>query len=314
LIRASIFFSVGILPTSIWFLRNWLMTGQIAGRTFGRSAAGLVEGSAQAVSIILNWFLPLNLVEWLQVRSPILSVIGLVGILGLGLIVLLSLKAWSNQTNPHQGSAIAVLGIYILAYLGLMGYSFLFSRPGTDLIERTFSPIYPLLLALFVMTLKWIWEVRWVWLRAVIVIAYLMLLRNKAVYNYYVVDGLINRGQGYTSNDWQESETIKKLNELSPDLVYTDDIAAVYLLANTNVYLVPVKLDLVRGSPRSDFESNLRLMHERIERQQAFLVLFEPDSLLPEMASLDSLVDGLDPIAVLDDGVIYGPAGGVDSD
>jgi hypothetical protein len=314
LIRASIFFSVGILPTSMWFLRNWLVTGQIAGRTFGRNASGLLEGSTQAMSIILNWFLPLNLVEWLQVRTPILSVMGLIGILGLGLVVVFCVRAWSNRMRTRQTSAVTTLGIYILTYLGLMGYSYLFSRPGTDLIERTFSPIYPLLLAMLVKILHWIWEVRWVWLRAVIVLAYLILLRNKALYTYHVVDGLINNGQGYTSNTWRESETIKTMNELSPDLVYTDDIAAVYLLSNTNVYLVPLRLDLVDGSPRSDYENNLRLMHQRIEHQQALLVLFEPDSLLPEMASFDRLVDGLDPIAVFDDGVIYGRIHGVDVD
>jgi hypothetical protein len=305
-IRAIILFSAGILPTSLWYIRNWLITGQIAGRTFGRNAAGLLEGSEQAVSIILNWFLPLNLVEWLQVRSPILSVISLAGILGLGLVVVLSLRAWSRRSKSHQESTIVVIGIYTLAYLCLMGYSYLFSRPGTDFIERTFSPIYPLLLALFIMMLQWIWEVKWIWLRAVVVIAYLMLLRNKVVFTYYVVDGLIKNGQGYTSNAWQESETIKKLNELSPDLVYTDDIAAVYLLTNTNVYLLPVRLDMVEGYPRSDYQKNLSLMHDRISHKQALLVLFQPDSLLPELASYDNLVDGLEVISNLDDGVIYG--------
>jgi hypothetical protein len=308
--RASIFFSVGILPTSIWYFRNWLLTGQIAGRTFGRNAAGLLEGSTQAVSIILNWFLPLNLVEWLQVRSPSLSVISLIGILGLVLVVVLSFRAWSKRTSPHQVSTVAVLCIYILAYLVLMGYSYLFSRPGTDFIERTFLPIYPLLLALFMMMLQWIWEVKWIWLRAVVVIAYLLLLRNKVVFTYYVVNGLIKNGQGYTSNAWQESETIKKLNELSPDLVYTDDIAAVYLLTESNVFLVPLRLELVDGSPRSDYQKNLGLMQDRISYQHALLVLFHPDLLLPELAPYDSLVDGLEIIADLDDGVIYGSSGG----
>ena len=306
LIRAIILFSAGILPTSLWYIRNWLITGQIAGRTFGRNAAGLLEGSGQAVSIILNWFLPLNLVEWLQVRSPILSVISLVGILGLGLVVILSLGAWSGRSKSHQESTIVVIGIYTLAYLCLMGYSYLYSLPGTDFIDRTFSPIYPLLLALFLMMLQWIWEVKWVWFRAVVVIASLMLLRNKVVYTYYVVDGLIKNGQGYTSTAWQESETIKKLNELSPDLVYTDDIAAVYLLTETNVFLVPVRLDMVDGSPRPDYQKNLSLMHDRISHKQALLVLFQPDSLLPELAPYDQLVDGLEVISNLDDGVIYG--------
>ncbi len=309
LIRAGIFFLVGILPTSIWYFRNWLLTGQIAGRTFGRNAASLLEGSTQAASIILNWFLPLNLVEWLQARSPILSVFSLVGITGLGLVVAVSLRAWSKRRNSREASAIAMLGIYILAYLGLMGYSYLFSRPGPDLIERTFSPLYPLVLVLVIMILHWIWEVRAVWLRAVIVVACLMLLRNKLVFTYYVVDGLIKNGQGYSSSSWQESETIKQLNELSPDFVYSDDIAAVYLLANPNVYLVPLKVDIVNGSPRSDYESKLGMMRDRIRSQRALLVLFQPDSLLPEFAPYDRLVDGLVIIAELDDGVIYGPSG-----
>ena len=47
-------------------------------------------------------------------------------------------------------------------------------------------------------------------------------------------------------------------------------------------------------------------MHDRISHKQALLVLFQPDSLLPELAPYDQLVDGLEVISNLDDGVIYG--------
>jgi hypothetical protein len=200
-----------------------------------------------------------------------------------------------------------VIGLHSLAFLGLLGFSYLYSRPGTDLNERTLSPLYPATLALVVAMLAWLWSSRRAWLRALVLVACVVFLRNKAVYTYGVVDDLMSRGQGYASTAWRESPTIAALIELSPDLVYTDDIAAVYLLANRNVYLVPLRFESVTGLPRSDYEESLETMRQRIDGQRALLVLFQPDSLPSEMAPLDRLVAGLAPLAILDDGVIYGP-------
>lgn len=307
--QAGIFLVVGVVPIGVWFARNASLTGQIAGRIFGRSGASLPEGGEQAAAIILNWFLPLRLVDWLRERSPLLSLAGMLGIIGLALLVGLSFRSWSTRGPTSRALTGVVIGLYSLAFLGLIGFSYLYSRPGTDLNDRTLSPLYPATLAVVVALLAWLWSSRRAWLRALVLVACVVFLRNKAVYTYGVVDDLMSRGQGYASTAWQESPTIAALMELSPDLVYTDDIAAVYLLANRNVYLVPLRLESVTGRPRSDYEENLERMRQRIDGHQALLVLFQPDSLSSELAPLDDLVAGLAPLAVLDDGVIYGPAG-----
>ena len=308
--QAGVFVVAAVVPIGVWFARNAWLTGQIAGRTFGSSGASLLGGSEQAASIILNWFLPLRLVDWLRERSPLLTIAGLLGMVGLALILGLSLH--SRATRGQASSALMgfLMGVYSLAFLGLVGFSYLYSRPGTDINERTLSPVYPATLAMVLAMLAWFWSSRLGWLRGLVLVACVVFLRNKAVYTYGVIDDLRSRGEGYASKAWQESPTIAKLVELSPDLVYTDDIAAVYLLASPNVYLVPLRLEVVTGLPRSDYEENLETMRQRIDRHRTLLVLFRPDSLPPYLAPLDDLVADLVPLARLDDGVIYGPGRG----
>jgi hypothetical protein len=161
--------------------------------------------------------------------------VGWLGLLGLILLVGWTLRSTSAERPISRFWAGSVIGLYILSYLGLIAFSYLFSRPGTDLVERTLLPVYPAILALVVALLTWLWSFRRVWLRALVVFACAVFLRNKVVYTANVLDDLMTRGKGYASSSWRESPTIAVLKQLSPDLVYTDDIAAVYLLANRSV-------------------------------------------------------------------------------
>jgi hypothetical protein len=306
--QAAGLFIVGIIPTSIWFLRNWRLTGQIAGRTFGRNTAGVLEGIDQTVAIILNWFLPLNLVDRLRGNTAILVLISMVGVLGLILISALGYRAWKIPKNKQISVGLTILALSMLSYLGLIAYSYLFSRPGTDLIERTLSPLYPIVLAFLIVLMFMLWKSRKLWLRAIIVIACMLLIRNKSLYTYSVVDDFRNRIPGYTSQRWLQSETIERLKMLDIDVIYTDDIAAIYLLATQDVHLIPQRQDAFEEAVRADYQRELYTMRSQIYQEKAFLVLFEPEALPPGSAPFKELINGLQPVAILEDGIIYGAA------
>jgi hypothetical protein len=304
---AAIVLAAGLIPMGLWFARNARLTGQFAGRTMGWSGADPRAAIDQTAAVILDWFLPTRLVDRLQGLPPLLAIVSVAALVGGLLLLGLAIRRWSEAGLPGRVALLVVLGVYLVAYLGMMAISVFFSRPGTDLNARTLSPLYPVLLALIVALLAALWALRVLWIRLLVVGLCTAFLGAKAFDAYRLVDGGMGEPLGYASRAWQTSPTMAALVELSPDLVYTDDIAAVYLLANRHVYLVPLRRESATGEARSDYGMNLDMMRQRIEAGEALLVLFHTESWPAELAPLDELTSGLRPVAVLQDGVIYGP-------
>jgi hypothetical protein len=300
--------AVGLIPIGLWFARNVRLTGQFAGRSLGWSGADASAAVTQTAAVILNWLMPVRVVDWLQARPSFLAAAALTGLLGVLLGVGLMIRARSHPQSSRRPFLMVLLGVYTVTFLGLMAFSVFFSRPGADLDGRTLSPLYPVLLALVIALLAWLWSSRVLWIRVVVVIVVVGFLGEKVLTSYREIQGPMRRPLGYASAAWQDSPTIATLVELSPDLVYTDDIAAVYLLANRHVYLVPLRQESATGESRSDYEMNMDRMRQRIEAGRALVALFHTESWPAELAPLDKLTSGLKPVAVLEDGIIYGPA------
>jgi hypothetical protein len=92
----------------------------------------------------------------------------------------------------------------------------------------------PLLAAL----LAWLWG-RALALRVMIAVVLVLFLRNKLVYDYYTIRELSADGLGYASRAWRSSATIREVIAMDPGVIYTNDTAAIYLLADRPSYWVP---------------------------------------------------------------------------
>jgi hypothetical protein len=68
-------------------------------------------------------------------------------------------------------------------------------------------------------------------------------------------------------------------------------------------------LDAVTNAPLPGYPEALQSMRDRIASGEAVLVLFQPDSIPPDMAPLEDLTRGLRTIYTFPDGVIYGSTG-----
>lgn len=87
--------------------------------------------------------------------------------------------------------------------------------------------LWPLLAA----GLAWLWG-RNLAPRVVIAVVLAIFLRNQLVYDCWTIRELSAGGLGYASRAWQFSATIRQVRTLDPDVIYTNDIAAIYLLAD----------------------------------------------------------------------------------
>lgn len=272
--------AIGLTPLAAWMVRNYLLTGQTGGRSFGVHLGIWPSLRDQTMAIVLNWFAPLRLVDWI-LDHEVLSAM-LVGLAGLGIGVLgalaLTRRARRAVADDSRMSGVLLVVVCLLSYLGVTFFAALFSTPGADVDERVLSPVYPLLWLTLVAGLAWLWSRRQIAVRVVVGLLIMLLVRNKLVYDYWTIRELSADGLGYASRAWQSSATVRQLESLNPDVIYTNDIAAVYLLAGRPSYLVPWALS--DYDPNAAVEVEAELQRALVERDGA-LVLFGPGS-LPE--------------------------------
>ncbi|MEW6566790.1 MAG: glycosyltransferase family 39 protein [Chloroflexota bacterium] len=305
-----IFLAVSLTPGGLWLARTSSLAGDVAGRVLGWKIAELPPLAQQATIIVLNWFLPLRVVEGISSVPPVLVMAG-AGVLLAGAAGLwMALHGGSlDPSSSGEITASMMLVPFLSATVHLMVVliAATVTYPETHVNERTLAPAYPFLLTVLLIAIEWLWRSRQFIVRVALVLGMLILVRNKTVYAYWLVHGLQQDGQRYASAAWRNSETIAALRTLSPATIYTDDIAAVYLLADRYSYSIPRRFDAITGAYLETYPSDLDIMRQRLADQDGVLVLFAPQSIPGDMGPLEDLVVGLCLTRALADGVIYAP-------
>jgi hypothetical protein len=306
--NAIIYFLISILPISVWLARNILRTGLMTGRYSVWNPDALQGTILGSMSIVLNWFLPLRLVDLFMNQDVRFIILGI--LLGIGLAVLASIglvKLHAQRESLQiDASSIIVLFLYVIFYIAVLFGTAVTANPASDIIQRILLPIYPVLLIILVWFLFLLWKTDKILIKVLIVVLLVFLIRNKAVYSYWISRGLVGDGQRYSSRAWRSSETIEKLIELDPKKVYTDDIAAVYILADIKPILMPLRRSPASHIEKSNISEALTNMKNYINENGAVLVLFSPKNISEDFVSFDDLTSDIVPIYIAQDGIIYG--------
>ncbi len=304
--NAGLFIALSVAPAVLWLGWSAMWAGSPGGRVLGWSLAILPELVRQVTSTVLNWFLPLRLVQLLDTLPPAGAILAAAAALTCLLALWLVRRGrLVREDYPISHGEVLLPILWALLHMGGLLAAALFTFPETHINERTLSPAYAFLVVALLVLAGSLWCSRSWLLRAMVVAAVFLLIRNKAVYAYWVVHGLQQDGQRYASTAWRNSSTIAALKDLDPPLIYTDDIAAVYLLAERYSYNIPRRLDAISGEYLPTYPSDLATMHERLSQQGGVLVLFDPVHIPEDMAPLEDLTAGLCLSQALADGVIY---------
>ena len=100
-------------------------------------------------------------------------------------------------------------------------------------------------------------------------------------------------GQGYAASRWVGSEVGRRLDELAPNTIYTNDITAVYFIAHAPSCAIPTRYA----------EEDLARMRGLLQEKGSVLAIF--GQLSSEFMPLDRLTEGLSVAEGLADGFIY---------
>ncbi len=260
------------------------------------------------------------------VRGRILVVVGAL----LGLAVLIA--AWRQRVNhkhpqageqPREGLPIlrwwGSFGLFAGVYLGVVVFSHFFSNPPSDLNDRLLSPFFLAVMLAVVGLLQWLSQGTSGPLGRVLaglaLCLPLLLAIDGARQSAPIVQDLNINGAGYMSQYWRSSPTIQAVKELPADQVLiSNQGGALLFLTGHPAYDLA---EIYQLTPSENFtrygDGGQSTAEMLFQKRQALLVVF-PGSLYWQLNPLygdrtqeriDALLEGLEEVNSLGDGVIY---------
>jgi hypothetical protein len=305
--RAAVVGAVlAILVCVAWLVRNYLLTGSTTNRTLGWFAQDPAWWQAMA-RVIESAFLPGRILTsfaaaGVPAGSLLLLLLGAVAILVLAVRNRRSGSPWGSE---NRRSTWLPLILVIPAHLAAITASTLLTYPGPDLNARNLAPVLVAISILLVASLGLVWSRGSTKAKAVAALLAVSFVAFKGYAGRDTSARLQRTGQGYTSASWGQSQTVRDLRELDPDVIYANDIGAVYYFTGKSAYEFPHRYEPITRRQRPDYAAEICRMQARLQEGPGLAVFFEPASHLPELPSREDLDAVLQVVADHPDGAIF---------
>ncbi len=304
-LQAAVGFGLAaFVPMALWMARNYARTGSLTNRTL-RFHPPQPAKIKQFAATVVGWVSPFHLTT----LGTILILLGLIALLGM-----LLYRLWKRRKSPpdlvfvFSGTAV----LFALFYLASLAFSVTFFDASTPFDDRILSPLYVVFLLLVVLaTHQTLTEHRaWTALAAVLLV---VLVVVQAPGTWRQLTTLREDGIGFTSRDWQKSETIAWLDSLARETtIYSNEKSAINFLTSLRTYAIPEKTDPVKAEVRDYYEESMRTMRERLSAADAYLIVFHADRLRAGMPSLEEITAGFRLVSVFDDARVYAASNGME--
>jgi len=291
---------ISLAPMAAWMVRNYVLTGNVANRRILWHPIAL----SQFRSLVLHgvsWLAP----KWL-IQGRLAAI--LLALVLTGSVMALAVRAYRKDRilgSPPISRFAAIFVLNMALYLAQLAISISFFDPGTTADNRILSPIYVSTIAFVALLLAHNWNTFGKIARACIVAYLAILIASNAS---SLVGHSINyraEGLGYSHRSWQDSVLIKLVKDLPDVPIYTNGITELYIHASRSSYPIPWRINTETQEVNQDYEQQLEMMRLRLVEEDARLVLFDPENLLPQQARLEDLTAGLTAVAEVEDGTIY---------
>ncbi|MHB8854676.1 MAG: ArnT family glycosyltransferase [Ignavibacteriaceae bacterium] len=297
-----IFLLITILPTGLWILRNYLLSGTFVGQR-ADSSYTLSENLLFLFNVMLKWYLPI------QINEQQLFFIMLIISAGIFAVIVLSNKWKKDEVRLKQ---IGPSLIFILFYSGIIVISSTttaYDKIANRLLSPIFVPSFFIMFLILDNILEWIskyFHQRFILILFLIgIIAWMKYPVTRTIYN--IEDYIGQAGWEYSSKAWRDNTVIRFLNSHkqfeSGYSFYSNVPEAVYILANKEVKWSPPKTmynspELIKTNP------DLRSIWQG--KNEAYLVWFNNINrnflfTIDELKKSSNMVK----IAQLKDGEIY---------
>jgi hypothetical protein len=286
---AGLFTLCGLLPLALWFAFNALVVGTATNRRLDFHPPN-ANDLALPAKTIAGWLLPdrLNIVplQGLAIAATAVLVI---------FALVWNVSRMRSRPNDPEPWTLN-LSLFAILYPVMILASATFLTPGIlePLGERLLIPLHAAVLILIcVLAVVLGSQVKSVG-RTIAIVGSLSLLLVYCVRYPGLLRGLRSDGQGFASAYLQESETSHALRSLQTQMIYTNDIQALYFLANKVSCAIP--------TPTSN--AGIEEMRSNLRAEDGVVVIF--GRLSSEFLPFEQVTSGLDVLEALPDAVVYG--------
>lgn len=275
------FLLVSILFTAPWLIRNWVLTGNLTNRSAVFHLPN-IDKLMDGIYVASTWISPTSTPGLLATNKiAIARLLLVVAAIIFGIIIwVMRLRRTSvisddvNRGFRFVAISSTFMGIYIL----LLFVSLTFFDASTQINNRILSPVY---VVGIIMGLIVVWQGYSVMssrIKLLLLLIVPVLLLSQANFDRYqlVLKRMHKRGIGFTSREWQNSETIDFANRLPSELtMFTNEPFAVYILTGRLTTPIPENFNPVTQEPNSTFDSQMENMMGVFRSGNGALVLFD---------------------------------------
>jgi len=298
--RGVLVAAVALLPLIGWVIHNKLVAGSSTGRSFAFHFIGLREARTFVESLILlitQYALPA------LVKLSIITIGAVIVVYSLSMGV----RGQIGIANRYIRFFSAVI---VTAYVIFLATYNSFANPAVDLGPRVALPVYVFGMILFFSLIEWNSAVgkRRTLFWCIIISSSVLFMANARPVAYWV-SYRHRMGEGFTSRDWRDSETVKFLNAVPTLIPISSNAAdACYLFTNREVFRLPAKYDPTNASVNADFGSQMEALREDLNKNHALVIYFDRVTwrgYLPSRNELEEIYK-LPVLTRFADGVVYG--------
>ncbi|MFV2044044.1 MAG: glycosyltransferase family 39 protein [Anaerolineales bacterium] len=300
LVDGVLLLAVGVLPVVLWWIRNATLTGNFANRRIIWHPITF-DHLRSLVLHFVEWFVPSEFIGGGIYAAVLLLLLGaLVG------AVLLRMRAAERLSRRFRRDGTPfLLVLYSGLFVVALGASLSLFDPFTPVGNRILSPVFVsvMLLAVFLAWDAWVLQGRLV--RAGILAGFLFILAWNGMSQAKRADSYGIYGLGNAAPSISQSQTVAAVRDLPEVPIVSNGISRLYFWADRNSFAIPWLIDLETEQRDPAYEENLGIMRRRLCQERGYLVLFSPESLVPQQAPLADLTEGLTLYGDYPDGEIY---------
>jgi hypothetical protein len=258
---AAVLAGVGLLPVSIWGLRNWLTGGSATGRSFAFHPI-----SADAISLAAD-----SAGEWL-----LASRVGgaAAGLLAAGL--LLCTLHWLVSGGARGAPLARILALLVPIYALALVASISWLDAATPLGGRILSPALIAMLVLALCAVGAQARARRSFAMAAVLLALVLAAGYASTSMQWARERAALGGTGFGSLAWRSSPTIRRVAELPAGLrVYSNARDAILILTGRPSLWLPAPLDAETRRPRPGYTAELEQIRSGLRAKDTALVWFD---------------------------------------
>jgi hypothetical protein len=277
-LKKKLFYSIlsafiGILPFSIWTIRNYLNYGSSVEFIYHPFKLTYYTRILRNISL---WVMPDKVPE--KVRIILLTF--LIAVI-ISIASYIAFKNRKRRTDDHYKLNSKITGIFLFHilfyFIALMFARYFFDNSIVPELSRFLLPILISIFIIFLFFLKRFLDFfsKKENIKSIIYI-FCGFLLVASFYNSNAIS-LYNVGQWYSNSSWIQSETISELEKIQKpqDLIYTNEPAAIYLFTGRSSEMLPAKYNMRTDRVNSDYQNDLDTILKEIKEKNGILVFFD---------------------------------------